>query len=139
VVEDCRKSSRYESPTGRVAQVIAGEKARRRRDELTQGRPAERDDRGVRSVRAGGGKPLSIEGGSSDRIRKRIGEAVDEDQDVLPRGENVLRNTGMKRTGLGARYGGYGAAAFGTQVRPFNKGRGVNDQARVRRGTMSGP
>ena len=44
-----------------------------------------------------------------------------------------MLDTGMKRTGFGMRYGGYGAAAFDTQVGPFDKIRGINDQAGVRR------
>jgi hypothetical protein len=44
-----------------VPQIIIGQKMRRRRDELTQRRPAEDDDGGVRGTHARGSKPFAIE------------------------------------------------------------------------------
>jgi hypothetical protein len=53
-----------------VPQIIVGEKVRRRGEQLTQGRPAEGDDRGVGGVRARGGEPLAIIRRAGDRIQE---------------------------------------------------------------------
>ena len=84
-----------------VPQIVVGQKMRRRRDKLAERRPTEGDDRGVRGGYAGGGEPFAIERRAGDRVEKGIRKTVNEDEQVLPRADNVLNYPGLEPARLG--------------------------------------
>ena len=116
-----------------IAKIVVGQQMRRRRNQLTQRRPAERDDGSIGSIRAGGREPLAIVSGAGDRIQKGIGEAVDEDEDVFARSDDILNDPGFELARLWMRDRRDRAAAFDGQVGALDKRRGIGDLARIGR------